>query len=172
MLQVSGVGENKFGRYGESFLKIIQEYTGGVHEKFYFGEPEDFYPNAGNGRGRSRIPGGRKEGFYLTEVQAISFPYAEKYLVTEIAEKLNDLRDTEKVRKTSGAEIFRKLQAEGYVSEQYIDGTRKKVVSEKGKEAGLFIDMRMSKKGTEYEDVYYNEKAQEMIVNMLTRPYF
>ena len=91
-----------------------------------------------------------------------------KLIAAEIAEKLNDLRDTEKVRKTSGAEIFRKLQAEGYVSEQYIDGTRKKVVSEKGKEAGLFIDMRMSKKGTEYEDVYYNEKAQEMIVNMLT----
>ena len=28
----------------------------------------------------------------------------------------------------------------------------------------MFLGMRLSKKGTEYEDIYYNEKAQEMIV--------
>lgn len=38
MLKVTGVGENKFNRYGERFLDCIQEYTGGVREKFYFGE--------------------------------------------------------------------------------------------------------------------------------------
>lgn len=38
MLKVTGVGENKFNRYGERFLHSIMEYTGGVREKFYFGE--------------------------------------------------------------------------------------------------------------------------------------
>ena len=38
MLKVTGVGENKFNRYGERFLDCILEYTGGVREKFYFGE--------------------------------------------------------------------------------------------------------------------------------------
>ena len=38
MLKVTGVGENKFTRYGERFLESIREYTGGVREKFYFGE--------------------------------------------------------------------------------------------------------------------------------------
>ncbi|MCH5255992.1 MAG: DNA helicase RecQ [Lachnospiraceae bacterium] len=38
MLKVSGVGENKFERYDERFLNVIWEYTGGVREKFYFGE--------------------------------------------------------------------------------------------------------------------------------------
>ena len=38
MLQVSGVGENKYARYGERFLKGIQEFTGGVREKMYFGD--------------------------------------------------------------------------------------------------------------------------------------
>lgn len=37
MLKVSGVGENKYARYGERFLDVIREYTGGVREKFYFG---------------------------------------------------------------------------------------------------------------------------------------
>ncbi len=39
MMKVSGVGENKYARYGERFLGIIREYTGGVREKFYFGNP-------------------------------------------------------------------------------------------------------------------------------------
>ena len=38
MLTVSGVGENKFARYGERFLNEIQTYTGGIREKFYFGD--------------------------------------------------------------------------------------------------------------------------------------
>lgn len=38
MLKVTGVGENKFNRYGERFLESIREYTGGIREKFYFGE--------------------------------------------------------------------------------------------------------------------------------------
>ncbi|MCM1386167.1 MAG: DNA helicase RecQ [Bacillus sp. (in: Bacteria)] len=38
MLKVTGVGENKFARYGERFLDAILEYTGGIREKFYFGD--------------------------------------------------------------------------------------------------------------------------------------
>lgn len=38
MLCVNGVGENKFERYGERFLREIQGFTNGVREKLYFGE--------------------------------------------------------------------------------------------------------------------------------------
>lgn len=38
MLGVSGVGENKYERYGERFLSVITDYTGGIREKFYFSE--------------------------------------------------------------------------------------------------------------------------------------
>ena len=38
MLEVAGVGENKYTRYGERFLDAIREYTGGTHEKLYFDE--------------------------------------------------------------------------------------------------------------------------------------
>ncbi len=41
MLKVSGGGENKYMRYGERFLKTIYDYTGGVREKFYFGESSE-----------------------------------------------------------------------------------------------------------------------------------
>ncbi len=38
MMQVTGVGENKYSRYGERFLAVILAYTGGMREKYYFGE--------------------------------------------------------------------------------------------------------------------------------------
>ncbi len=41
MLMVSGVGTNKYERYGERFLHVIEEYTGGMHEKLYFGEADE-----------------------------------------------------------------------------------------------------------------------------------
>lgn len=169
MLRVSGVGENKYERYGEAFLRVIMEYTGGIREKFYFGEAEEassVTDRAESGTGRRSL-GMKKVDFMLTEEQAARFPYADRYLITEIAEKLNELRDAESVKKTSGAEIFRRLQAEECVAEVLQDGMRRKVVSEKGKEGGLFLDMRMSKKGTAYEDVYCDEKAQRWIVAMM-----
>ncbi len=169
MLQVSGVGENKFERYGEAFLQVIADYTGGIREKFYFGETEeaDIYSDGSeNGRIR-RAYGSRKTEFALTEEQADRFPYTDRYLIPEIAEKLNELRDAELVKKTSGAEIFRRLQAEECVAEVIQDGMRRKMISDKGKEAGLFMDMRMSRKGTEYEDIYCDGKAQRWIVAMM-----
>jgi hypothetical protein len=83
-----------------------------------------------------------------------------------MAVHLSTLRDESKVKKLTGADIFRKMQSEEYATEQYIDGMRRKVVFEKGKSAGLFIAPRTSHKGTEYEDIYYNEAAQRMIVEM------
>ena len=116
-----------------------------------------------------------REEFYLMPEQAAQFPYTEKYLVTELAEKLNELwgdaeaRKEANVKSTSGADIFRKIQAREYAGEQYVEGKRKRFVTEEGQKAGLFIGTRTSKKGTEYEDIYYNEAAQHMVVEWFIR---
>ena len=161
MLRVSGVGENKYERYGERFMEAVREYTGGIHEKFFFGEMIDF--------AEDRVISEKKTEFSLTEEQAEQFPYADRYLLTELAEKLNELRDAVRMKKISGAEIFRKLQDEECVSEMFQKGMRKKIISEKGLEAGLFLDLRRSKKGTEYEDLYCDRKAQRKILDMIRR---
>ena len=82
---------------------------------------------------------------------------------------MNELRDVEHVKKISGAEIFRRLRDEECVSELFQDGMWKKVISEKGLENGFFMDLRISKKGTEYEDLYCDRKAQKKILNMVCR---
>lgn len=38
MMKVNGMGAFKYEKYGERFLTCIMEYTGGIREKFYFGE--------------------------------------------------------------------------------------------------------------------------------------
>ena len=38
MMEVNGMGAYKFEKYGERFLACILENTGGIREKFYFGE--------------------------------------------------------------------------------------------------------------------------------------
>ena len=54
--------------------------------------------------------------------------------------------------------------------EKAVNGMRYRVVTEKGQEAGLFLGTRISKKGTEYEDIYYGEKAQRMVVEWFISP--
>lgn len=39
--QKQGAGANKYERYGERFLRVIEEYTGDMHEKFYFEEADE-----------------------------------------------------------------------------------------------------------------------------------
>ena len=170
MLGVSGVGENKFQKYGERFANEIYEFTNGNKEKFYFGEENEVSGSTvqsqikkGNGETKNG-----KQDFFLTKEQAAEFPYKEKYLVTEIAEQMNHLSDSDTVKKISGAEIFRYIMSEELASQNYYGRMQKKEVSEKGVLAGLFLGTRVSKKGTEYQDIYYNEQAQHMIVEHYT----
>ena len=130
---------------------------------FLFGEPEEL---AGNRPGFSKKKREKKEktDFFLSREQAKLFPYTEKYLAPELAVQLNELRNSDAVKKTSGAEIIRRSQQQGLSEEQLRDGKRQKIVTEQGKAAGLFLGARISQKGTEYQDIYYNEQAQRMVV--------
>lgn len=175
MLTVSGVGENKFEKYGERFLDGVMQFTNGIKEKFYFGEMEEAtdasqnLSEQGTSTSRKSSTNSKKQDFSLSPEQENEFPYAERYLVAELAEKLSEMRNPDIMKRVTGADIFRFVQAEEWAEEKYVDGYRKKVVTEKGTAAGLFIDMRTSKKGTEYEDIYYNKTAQKLIMEHYIR---
>ncbi len=171
MLQVSGVGESKLAKYGERFLKTVRSFAKGEREKLYFGEEA---PAAGLREKALEKPSGeRKKGgkgaFYITPQQAKTFSYCEKYLIPELAAVLSEFRDPETMKKLSGAEIFRWLQQEGYVEQKRVSGRWQKLVSEKGRAAGLFLAARTGKNGTEYEDIYCGEQAQRMIAGRYVR---
>ena len=170
ILSVSGVGENKSQKYGDRFTNQIQTFTNGEKEKLYFGEVEEVLSSTEHSRTEKRNGKTKtaKQDFFLTAEQAIEFPYEEKYLVTEIAEQLNRLRDPDTTKKITGAEIFRFIMSEELASQTFYGRMPKKEVLEKGVLAGLFLGPRISKTGTEYQDIYYNEQAQSMIVEHYT----
>lgn len=166
MLKVSGVGENKFQRYGQAFLEEIREFTQGKEEKLYFGELEEIERERNGGVSESsRKRPAKKEEFFLTKEQAEKFPYQESYFAAELAQQMNALREEGKVKKISGAEIFRRMQAQGYAREERMDGKWIKVVTREGEDFGL----RTSRTGTEYEDLCYGEQAQREIVSWFVR---
>ena len=75
MLNVSGVGENKYEKYGARFQQAIQDFTGGNREKLFYEELQDMKDTSGadmkerNDTDRKEKSGrkkSRKEPFLLT----------------------------------------------------------------------------------------------------------
>lgn len=164
MLLVSGVGDNKYMRYGERFLQAIRDFTGGKREQLSF---EEFEEEKNSGKS-TEVRGNRKGGkveFFLTEEQASLFSYQESYLAADLAKAMSELRDAGSVKALTGKAIFEWVQEMGYAKEERIDGRWIRSVSEEGTRVGLYLGVRISQKGTEYSDVYYNKSAQEMIVH-------
>jgi ATP-dependent DNA helicase RecQ len=165
MLEVSGVGENKYGKYGSYFINAIQDYTKGVKEKFYYEKMDE--TRAGDQAYKTR---NKKEEFRLTLDMANNIAYSSECTLMELVNQLNELRDETFMKRISGAGITRKLIEERYLEERYLDGKLKKLVSEKGEEFGICVKTIISEKGMEYEVVYCNEKAQrEIVENLLER---
>lgn len=175
MMRVAGVGENKFNKYGKRFIDEIFSFTNGIKEKTYFGERAVLFEDneiSGHQSSMKRKTirkSSEKSPFFINSQQAETFPYKERYLVTELAVALTEISDKEAVKKLTGADIFRYVTGEGWADEIYIEGRRKKVIYEMGKTAGLVMGIRISKKETEYEDIYYTEHAQKLIVAHYTR---
>lgn len=167
MLSVSGVGENKFERYGERFIQKIREFTEGEKEKLHFGElPEAVsVKKERKPRQREKI---EKQKFFLTAEQAAAFPYRESYWAAELAEELNRLADLNLVKKMSGAQIKRIMEEKGLAFQCFEEGRWQEKISVSGLQQGLFMGTRISRLGNEYEVICYGKKAQEWLVGYFT----
>ncbi len=177
MLGVNGVGENKYEKYGKAFIEVLTAFTGGIKKKLYFGEKvqenmgsqdidgnHDVKRECAEDVSGSSGRKGPKVDFYLTRQQADNFAYKESYYVAELAEQLSILRDASTTKKIFGKDIYSRVEELGYVLSYKEDDIYYKKVSDEGHDAGIFVGTRISRKGTEYQDFFYNEKAQRMIV--------
>ena len=162
MLNVSGIGENKYQKYGESFIEAIKNYMGG--EKISL-----CYENAlqESEQGILERKKGRKEEFRVTPEMEENISFSEKGTISDLVNQLNDLRDEKSMKKITGKYIFEKLVEEEYAKEEFINGFQQKKVTEKGMAAGIFNDIRISQAGNEYSVLMYNQEAQRMVVKKL-----
>ncbi len=165
MLQVAGIGENKFNRYGERFLAEIAAFLA-EHPGAVAGMQTD-------DGGRCAAPAakrGRKEAFYLNQEDAERFCYAEYRYISEIKEQLNQITSAPNVKKITVGVIWEYLVRAGLTAEQQGQEGYTKVQTEQGLQLGIKTIDKVSQGGLAYQLLLYPEAVQKMIVEHFTGP--
>lgn len=163
MLNINGIGENKYNKYGNEFINAVKEFTGGTKQELSYEPLAAEQEAAAEGYTKSF----RKKEFELSPEMADKIVYSEECRITKLAEQLNELRDKNAMKKTSGAAIQRKLTSEGYITEQAFGRYSKYKVLEKGENIGIRVKTMVSERGIEYDVLLVNENAQREIIDKL-----
>lgn len=166
MLAVSGVGENKYEKYGQAFIEAILKYTNGQKTGYYYEEEHSVEETS---RKKEKSERKQKQEFYLTEETLKSFIYKDRVTISDLVGQLNDLRDDTIMKRLTVASVTKLLMDKGYIEEGYNAQTRfnHKIATEQGKEIGITAELRISEKGNEYEVLNYNENAQRLILGLV-----
>jgi ATP-dependent DNA helicase RecQ len=162
MLGVSGVGNNKYMKYGERFLEVIREFT-------------DIYPDLLTDRvspeqettvSVSKVRKKEvKQEFSLFPEEAENYNYDGYKTVSEIRDEMNRICERENVKKLTATRLTEILLEEGIISGDFeSDDTYSKIPTEKGKNLGVIVEDRISQKGNEYHVLKYSPDIQSILV--------
>ncbi len=164
MLKVTGVGEHKFDKYGQSFLEAIREYTNGNKESMSYEQPSVEVESKSK-----KVQRLGKSEFYLTNEILEGVLFKELVSISQFVDTLNALRDEQTMKRLTSTYLTSKLKEEGYLKEQYHPFLHRNVTvaTDKGYEVGIVTEKRVSEKGNEYEAVAYNEDAQKLLLTLL-----
>lgn len=161
MMSISGVGENKYVKYGERFLWAIEECT-------------EVYPELIQDKGeeetteervirRKRKKTGKQE-FFLLQEETENFAYKEYMYISDIRDEMNRICERENVKKLPAIRLTEFLVAEGLIAEKEQEGRFVKEPTETGLEQGIKVIDKMSEKGNPYTVLMYPEVIQHMLV--------
>lgn len=163
MLNVSGVGEAKFEKYGERFIGAItaflQEHPGAVTA---ISGAENVQRETAKPEKKRRI---NKQPFRLNPEDREKFVYNDQYLIAGIRDELNRITTAENVKHLFGTDIFRVLKQMGYVEEAEVDGIVIRSRTDLGIAKGISSAERISKSGKSYEVLLYPPAIQKEIVD-------
>ena len=177
LLDVNGMGAKKMEQYGGRFLEKIRSVTGGDREG-WGADPSLILSGAdavGEERGDSPTPltekraKGRKEEFRLTDEILSAVRYVPETTISDFAAQINDLRDESRMKRLTVKWLTEKLMEEGCLEKKYWNGFTRTVLTEKGREAEIRAEERISSKGNPYEVFLYTEKAQRYLVELLKK---
>lgn len=164
MLTVSGVGENKFNKYGERFLAEIASFLSENPDAVTSTPVDDEEPAVPVAKK------GRKEAFYLNREDTERFSYAEYYYISEIKDQLNLISSAPNVKKVTIAVIWEYLVAAGLTAEQQGAEGYTKVQTEQGLRLGIRTIDKVSQGGFAYQLLMYPEAVQKMVVEYFVGP--
>ncbi|MDE6622606.1 MAG: DNA helicase RecQ [Lachnospiraceae bacterium] len=158
MLAVSGVGENKYQKYGKRFLQEIAAFMTENPNAVFSAQIDEETVSA------PIVKKGQKEAFYLNREDAEQFSYAQYYYISDIREQLNRICSAVNVKKVTIAEIWDCLVKAGLTTEEQRPEGYAKVQTEQGLKLGIKTIDKVSQGGYAYQLLMYPETVQRMIV--------
>lgn len=167
MLNVQGVGENKFEKYGRRFLQEIEAKTRGVKVETSYEAVE--LPMAVSAKTTKRSS--EKEAFTLTKEMEEKIVYAEKATISELVHQINDLRNADTTKRLVIKDVTAKLLEQQYLEERRRQGGRyfENRATEKGMVMGIYEEEKVSEKGNVYIQLQCTRQAQKAIVEQIIK---
>lgn len=162
MLAVSGVGENKYVKYGERFLglieKIIEDYPDIIKATENAG-----LPTVSVAKAKKKKKAGKEE-FYLLQEEADNYEYTDYLYISEIRDEMNRICVRENVKRLPATRLTEILVAEGLIKEKEDAGKYAKAPTDKGIQLGVKVIDKVSEKGNAYTVLQYPIGIQKMLV--------
>ena len=162
MLAVSGVGENKYVKYGERFLglieKIIEDYPDLIKATENAG-----LPTVSVAKAKKKKKAGKEE-LYLLQEEADNYEYTDYLYISEIRDEMNRICVRENVKRLPATRLTEILVAEGLIKEKEDAGKYAKAPTDKGIQLGVKVIDKVSEKGNAYTVLQYPIGIQKMLV--------
>lgn len=185
MLDVHGMGAKKLEQYGGTFLEKIRSVT--------HGDRKTWGPDSGSGQsegpfsmGEDNLSAaaaflaaaeeppltdkkrkGKKAAFHLTEEMLERIQYVPEITISDFVAQINDLRDEKEMKRLTIKSLTEMLLEAGCLEQKYQNGYTRKILTEKGREAGIRAEERLSSKGNPYEIFLYTEKGQHFLTELI-----
>ena len=162
MLNVSGVGENKYVKYGDRFLSVIEKCIENYPELIQNKKEASQCEKAEVMKSNKKKAG--KQEFFLLHEEADNFKYVDLLYISDICGEMNRICERDNVKKLSATKLIEFLVSEGLIVEKERDGRFAKAPTNKGSELGIKIINKVSQKGYAYTLLMYPVNVQRMLV--------
>ena len=167
MLNVSGVGEHKFAKYGEHFLALIEACIA-ENPQLIQNKMEISQQVESDEKVKSRKKVGKQE-FFLLQEEADCFRYSDSLYISGIRDELNRICGSDNIKKVSATRLLEILLEDGIIEEIEVGGKLEKVPTEKGKQSGIKVIDKVSARGYAYSLLMYPRLIQQMLVEKFVR---
>lgn len=185
MLDVHGMGAKKLEQYGGQFLKKIRSVTQGDRDAwgadngnrqpegpFSMGEDNpsalaSFLEQTEEMPLTDKKGKGKKTAFHLTEEMQERIEYVPETTLSDFVSRINDLRDEKVMKRLTIKSLTEMLLERGCLEKKYQNGYTRKILTKKGREAGIRAEEQLSSKGNTYEIFLYTERAQHFLVDLI-----
>ncbi len=164
MLDVSGVGENKYGKYGERFMAVVKEcvelYPELLRDKEHMDQTTETGADLVTTKKKKTT---KKQEFVLSPQEADQYHYKDYCTISEIRDEMNRICTRDDVKKLPATRLIEYLMQEELIREQP-DSRFGKEATEKGVRLGIQTVEKVSEKGNAYTLLIYPPQVQKMLV--------